>query len=908
MQASSHLAFAALFGLLAVQIPAQTPSPPAIPARPTTPPNIPRPVLPPGLQRPGITNPNAVPPAIPGAVNRPGLPAGVTGTSGPKPVSAPQQPGIPAPSAVPPATFPPALPTGAPSATPTATKPTAPPPVPSTKPGEKAPNFIAFDAETVDVVLEEYYRVTQRRVLKDRGLEATTVTIMVPGEFNDEEYQDIIEKGLLMHGLALVPSGSNLWKLVAAETGSSPGQQQLPMVLDAEKLPETDQVVVHVATLNYLSAEDAATTLQSAIPPHPYGKIVAVPNARSLVITEASQTIRAYLDLIKQLDLPPSQTLQKTLKLVRTDPEEVAKQLESLLDLKNGGGSGTGSASRPATPAATPVPPRVPVVPGIPQQAGQPAAAAAPVVSASGGGATAEGPKPVILPITRTSSLLIIARPHDIELIEKLVAEIDAEATANRFVSRRLNYIDLTAFLGLAEKALMRYDKNATGSTNTTLGSNSSSNSTSNTNNNSFGNSGFGNSGFGGSSFGGGGLGGLGGGGLGGGGLGGGGGASPKLDVTTKANSVLIGRTLVIIDPGSSKFFASGPPEQLQTLEDLADELDVRPKQIFISAIIGEFNLSKDFNFGLDWINTLKNIGGGKQAGGVLDAGGTAFDPTNLNNLATLAGNGGLATLGGLTAYGQITRNLSVFMRTVETSGRFRVLQKPVVTTLNHQPASIYIGRQIAIAGQSFNSGVVGGGFSSTTQYIPVRLQLDITPHIFNDQEIMLEFKQQNNSTNGSTIINNNEVPNISEQGMSNSLIVPDRSVVMLGGLISERNDDTQSGLPFIVRLPLIKYLVGSTRKEKDRSELMIFVQPMILPDGSTHINEQTRFLNNSPNSNEAFDFAGYPEAPLPPAGPNFYAKDKPRVQEDLNATPPPPAEEKRGMWDKFKGLFKKQK
>jgi type II secretory pathway component GspD/PulD (secretin) len=245
-------------------------------------------------------------------------------------------------------------------------------------------------------------------------------------------------------------------------------------------------------------------------------------------------------------------------------------------------------------------------------------------------------------------------------------------------------------------------------------------------------------------------------------------------------------------------------------------------------------------------------------------------------------------------------------MRTVETSGRFRVLQKPVVTTLNHQPASIYIGRQIAIAGQSFNSGVVGGGFSSTTQYIPVRLQLDITPHIYNDQEIMLEFKQQNNSTNGSTEINGNEVPNISEQGMSNSLIVPDRSVVMLGGLISERNDDSQSGLPFIVRLPLIKYLVGSTRKDKERSELMIFVQPMILPDGATHINEQTRFHNNSPNSNDVFEFAGYPEEPLPPT-PNFYAKDKPRVQDDLNVTPPPPAEEKRGFLDKLKGLFKKQ-
>jgi len=910
MHSSHQQAHAALFRvaaclwLLATGLMAQAPAP-TTPVKPATPPSIPRPVLPPGLQRPGITNPNAVPPAVPGGINRPGLPAGAT--SGPQPVSSTAAPPKPPAATIPPA-VPPALPTNTSAAPPASTSTTPkPPPIPGNsaaapKPGEKAPNLIAFDAETIDVVLEEYYRVTKRRVLKDRGLEATTVTIMVPGEFNDEEYQDIIEKGMLMHGLALVPSGANLWKLVAAETGSSPGQQQLPMVLDADKLPETDQVVVHVTTLKYLAAEEAANTLQSAIPPHPYGKIVAVPNARSLVITEASQTIRAYLDLIKHLDLPPSLTMQKTIKLIRTDPEEVAKQLESLLDLKNGGGStGSTSTNRPATPATAP---RAPAIPGIPQQAAQPAAAAAPVVSASGGGATSEGAKPIILPIIRTSSLLVIARPQDIEIIEKLIAELDAEATANRFVSRRLNYIDLTTFLGLAEKALMRYDKNATGSTSTTTGQNSSTNN--NTSNNSgfnnFGNSGFGNSSFGGSSFGGGGLGG----GLGGGGGGfGSGGSGPKLDVTTKANSVLIDRTLVIIDPGSSKFFASGPPEQLQTLEDLADELDVRPRQIMISAIIGRFRLSDDFRFGLDWINSLKSLGGDKMIGGVGDGGAGVFDPTDLNNFTTLAAKGGLSTLGGLAAYGQVTKNLSIFMNAVETSGRFKVLQKPVVTTLNHQSASIYIGEQIAIAGQSFNSGVVGGGFSSTTQYIPVRLQLDITPHIFNDQEIMLEFKQQNNSKNGTSTVNGNEVPNISEQGMSNALIVPDRTVAMLGGLISEENDNPKSGIPFLVRLPLIKYLFGNTSKSQSRSELMIFVQPYILPDGATHINEQTRLFNNSQNSNDVFEFAGYPEEPLPPA-PNFYAKDKPRVQTDVDATPAPETE-KRGLWDKFKGIFKKQ-
>lgn len=889
---------AACLWLLATGLMAQSPAP-TTPVKPPTPPAIPRPVLPPGLQRPGMTNPNAIPPAVPGGINRPGMPAGVT--SGPQPVSA--STAIPKPATTP-STPPPAT-AGVPVPLPTADATTPkPPPIPgnnasTAKPGAKAPNLIAFDAEIIDVVLDEYYRVTKRRVLKDRGLEATTVTIMVPGEFTDEEYQDIIEKGLLMHGLALVPSGPNLWKLVAAETGSSPGQQQLPMVLDPEKLPETDQVVVHVTTLKYLAAEEAANTLQSAIPPHPYGKIVAVPNARSLVITEASQTIRAYLDLIKHLDLPPSTTVQKTIKLIRTDPEDVAKQLESLLDLKSGGGStGSSSTNRPATPAAAP---RAPAIPGIPQQAAQPAAAAAPVVSATGGGATSEGAKPIILPIVRTSSLLIVARPTDIEVIEKLITELDAEATANRFVSRRLNYIDLTTFLGLAEKALMRYDKNAGGSTSTTTGQNSSTNN--NTSNNSsfnnFGNSGFGNNSFGNSSFGGG-LGGMGS------GMGGGlSGSSPKLDVTTKANSVLIGRTLVIIDPGSSKFFASGPPEQLQTLEDLATELDVRPRQIMISAIIGRFRLSDDFRFGLDWINSLKSLGGDKQIGAVGDGGAAAFNPTDLNNFATLATKGGLSTLGGLAAYGQVTKNLSIFMNAVETSGRFKVLQKPVVTTLNHQPASIYIGEQIAIAGQSFTNGVVGGGFSSTTQYIPIRLQLDITPHIFNDQEIMLEFKQQNNSKNGTSTVNGNEVPNISEQGMSNALIVPDRTVAMLGGLISEENDNPKSGIPFLVRLPLIKYLFGNTSRSQSRSELMIFVQPHILPDGATHINEQTRLFNNSQNSNDVFEFAGYPDEPLPPA-PNFYPKDKPRVQTDLDATPTPQPE-KRGVLDTVKSWFKKK-
>jgi type II secretory pathway component GspD/PulD (secretin) len=210
-----------------------------------------------------------------------------------------------------------------------------PPAAPSSSvPSTSGGNLISFTATPVAEVLAEYFRVTRRKVLRDRGMENAVVTIDVPGEFSDEEYRSIIEKGLLMHGYALVPSGGSLFKLVATEGGGSmPSAQNVPMILRAEDLPDADQVVTHVLQLNHLSAEDASTAFQTIIPLHPYGRILAVPNSQSLVITEASQTIRAYLELAQQVDQSPMQTVQKTIRIERAEAQEVVEQLEALLGL-----------------------------------------------------------------------------------------------------------------------------------------------------------------------------------------------------------------------------------------------------------------------------------------------------------------------------------------------------------------------------------------------------------------------------------------------------------------------------------------------------------------------------------------------------------------------------------------------
>lgn len=849
---------------------------------PGMPPRI-RPTMPPGTQQSQIQRPGA---GVQGSPTRPQQPGQQVRPAGPLP-------GAPGAAAVP---------GGRPATPPQPLPPPAAPAATTTAPAAKAAGegyLIGFNAVPLAELLEEYYSITKRRVLKDRGLENATVTIEVPGEFNAEEYQSIIEKGLLMHGYAFVPSGPNLFKLVAAEQGTAPSTQGVPVILRSEDLPETDQVVSHVIQLNYLQAEEASSALQQLIPLHPYGKILAMDNARALVITEASQTIRAYLDIAKEVDQPPMPTTQKTFVLQRATATEVVEQLNSLLGLNGGGGASgggqnparTGTVPRPVTPQQNP--------PGMPPVAVGMAPAGG--TSASLGGVSPEASKPILQAIERNNSIIAIARPTDMLRIESLIQELDAESTNRRYFSRRLNYLDLTTFLNIAEKALMRNSKNAGGGAaigaDTTRTTTPTNNSTFGNNNNSFG-SGFNSSGMGG---------GLGGG-LGG-GMGGGGGLSSgtPLEVTKKPTSVLIANTLVIADPASSKFFASGPPEQIQALEELADELDVRPRQILISAIIGELTLSNDFKFGLDWVKTLQSLGENETIGATLRTQGRVFNPNTLANIGTAVAGGPLG-VAGFSAYGQINRGLGVFLNTVEGSERFRVLQKPFLTTLNHQQASIYIGQQVAIAGQTFTNGNVGNnglGFTSTTQYIPVRLQLKITPHIFNENEIMLEFEQTNNGISGFAIINENEVPNISEQGMSNSLIVANNTTAMLGGLITESNKNNKSGLPLLVRIPVIKHLFGSTSKEKDRKEMMIFVQPTILSDGPDHMLTQAKLGNHMQEFEEARAFSGRPDEGVPKA---LQVEEAVPVYTAPAPEPVKEEETKKSLFGKMKSLFSREK
>lgn len=713
---------------------------------------------------------------------------------------------------------------------------------------------IQFPNTPLSTILLLYEDLTGLKIIRDATAEQATVSIETTGELPKEKAISYIEKSLLLNGYSFVPSGEGMVKLLAFDA-KKPQSEGTKLFESASELPDSDEVVSFVATLKYLNSEDAIKALDLVVPRHSYGVLVSVPNSRNLIIVENSNTIRAQLAVLERLDNKPAATISKTFQLVRADAEDVKKALDEILgtDDKSGSsssGSSTGGSRNRATPTAAPA-------------AAAPGGAVAPSAAAMNftGGSAPDAITPKIHAIVRRNCLLVIATPDSMAVITTLIEELDAASELRNFVSRTLNYLGVDAAMGIISDAIARGEGDSGGggggnsglnSLGQTNGTNNSSTGATNANsrantfgtNNSMG--GLGNNGLNGGAYGNGLNGGGGVGGLSSGGSSGAAANLQPLRSDTGPRSLVVGKTLLISDPTANSLFASGPPEHLRILNEILDELDKRPQQIFISVVIGEMTLSHGNGLSVDsilrgaLINRNRSVGYAGGLRGNQDA-ATALDPRSVVNLVgdVAAGGFGSALGNGLTLYGGVADGVDIIVKTLETNGDFKVLSRPTIFTMNNRAATITSGVSIPVA--TSTQGTYGGGANSTglisnVQYQPVVLSLQILPLINSENELTLQISQENNEASADkTTIAGNAYPELSQQTLNTTVLVKNRSTVLLGGLIRESKNKSKSGLPFLSRIPLLGSLTGSQSVSVNRRELLVFINPRIVY-GSTDL------------------------------------------------------------------------
>jgi type II secretory pathway component GspD/PulD (secretin) len=166
-------------------------------------------------------------------------------------------------------------------------------------------------------------------------------------------------------------------------------------------------------------------------------------------------------------------------------------------------------------------------------------------------------------------------------------------------------------------------------------------------------------------------------------------------------------------------------------------------------------------------------------------------------------------------------------IRALESSSDFKVLSRPTVYTANNRKAVISSGSSIAVPTNQFNSGTTGQ--STNIEYRDVLLRFEVVPLINSDDEVTLRISLINDTVGEDQTIGDLTVPTIGTETITTTVTVKNNTTVVIGGLVTEVERNSKSGVPVLSRIPGIGRLFGRTRKSVERRELLVFIQPKIV-------------------------------------------------------------------------------
>ncbi|TDR22708.1 secretin N-terminal domain-containing protein [Marinicella litoralis] len=282
----------------------------------------------------------------------------------------------------------------------------------------------------------------------------------------------------------------------------------------------------------------------------------------------------------------------------------------------------------------------------------------------------------------------------------------------------------------------------------------------------------------------------------------------------------------------------NAPPAVYRNVQQAIAQLDIRRQQVLIEAIIAEVSVDNSKELGVDW---FAPIAGDSDDGLV----GGSFTGNNLPNLSAddpldvfgslLSGGLNLGYLNfGTGNNGEQIFKFGGLLKAIGTNGNNNILSTPSVVTLNHQEASLSVGQEVPfVTGQFSGTGSSNSEGSpnpfTTIQREDVGLSLTVTPHINEGGQIVVDIAQEISSIDATAVSAVDLVTK--KRTLSTSVMIPDDSILVLGGLIDDSVQESIKKVPLLGDIPLIKNLFRTKKRTRVKRNLMIFIHPKILKD-----------------------------------------------------------------------------
>jgi len=280
--------------------------------------------------------------------------------------------------------------------------------------------------------------------------------------------------------------------------------------------------------------------------------------------------------------------------------------------------------------------------------------------------------------------------------------------------------------------------------------------------------------------------------------------------------------------------YVTASKKSLQRVEDYIKSVKrTISRQVMIEARIIEVVLSDVFQFGIDWRLVDRFMTNAGRTTSSFTFGTTRFNTVVPNT-------GPVFSITGIPSFGGAEGDLNFTMQALEEQGEVRTLSNPKINIMNGQTALLTVGRNEAYISKVETTTTAGTAtvttFTVDTNSVLSGILIGILPYINESGEISLtvtpivsdlvKFTQKNIGT--PTVVELS-LPTVDLRQLSTTVKVRHGDVIVIGGLIQQKESLTDDQIPFLGNIPLLGYLFKSRNKLDRKVELVIVLQPALV-------------------------------------------------------------------------------
>ena len=282
-------------------------------------------------------------------------------------------------------------------------------------------------------------------------------------------------------------------------------------------------------------------------------------------------------------------------------------------------------------------------------------------------------------------------------------------------------------------------------------------------------------------------------------------------------------------EPNTNALVVTAPPELMKNIKAVIAELDVRRFQVLVEALIVEVTMEHTQDLGVEW-----RLGGEVRGGTNFPVGGStnglynSYASSTTGGVTSLLENSALGRLlptAGMTVGFVRGHDLRAVLSALQKDSNTNIVSTPSLVAMDNETAEIVVADKIPYQTAAAQSTLTNTSqLTSSFDYRDVGLSLKITPMITKGDAVKLTIEQHTGS-----VKTPGDRPTTSERSVKTAVVVNNKDILVLGGLIQGQQDAGESKVPILGDIPIIGNLFKRTASNLNKKNLMVFIRPVVI-------------------------------------------------------------------------------